>query len=116
MLTAKLRSALAMLCGLAVGMAAGAAHAQSVEQFYKGRQVTMVVRADSLARSMSEYLIREIEFTPNLAVRLNTVVAGGHGGLSPHVTGTDGTGGQGSEVTGTITGVAGLEEAGRRVE
>jgi thioredoxin reductase (NADPH) len=45
----------------------------------RARQVTMVVRADSLARSMSEYLIREIEFTPNLAVRLNTVVAGGHG-------------------------------------
>jgi Glycine rich protein len=35
------------------------------------------------------------------------VVAGGHGGLSPHVTGTDGAGGEGSEVTGTITGVAG---------
>jgi hypothetical protein len=32
----------------------------------------MLVRGDSLAHSMSEYLIREIEVTPNLAVRLNT--------------------------------------------
>jgi thioredoxin reductase (NADPH) len=45
----------------------------------RARQVTMLVRGESLARSMSEYLIREIEVTPNLAVRLNTVVAGGHG-------------------------------------
>jgi thioredoxin reductase (NADPH) len=45
----------------------------------RARQVTMLVRGDSLARSMSEYLIREIEVTPNIAVRLNTVVAGGHG-------------------------------------
>ena len=39
----------------------------------------MLVRGDSLARSMSEYLIREIEVTPNLAVRLNTEVTDGHG-------------------------------------
>lgn len=39
----------------------------------------MLVRGDSLARSMSEYLIREIEVTPNLCVRLNTVVTDGHG-------------------------------------
>jgi thioredoxin reductase (NADPH) len=45
----------------------------------RSRQVTMLVRGDSLARSMSEYLIREIEVTPNLAVRLNTVVSDGHG-------------------------------------
>jgi thioredoxin reductase (NADPH) len=41
--------------------------------------VTMLVRGDSLARSMSDYLIREIEVTPNLGVRLNTVVRDGHG-------------------------------------
>ncbi len=45
----------------------------------RSRQVTMLVRGDSLSRSMSEYLIREIEVTPNLAVRLNTVVIDGHG-------------------------------------
>ena len=41
--------------------------------------VTMLVRGDNLARSMSEYLIREIEVTANLAVRLNTEVTDGHG-------------------------------------
>ena len=45
----------------------------------RARQVTMLVRGDGLARSMSEYLIREIEVTPNLAVRLNTEVTDGHG-------------------------------------
>ncbi len=43
------------------------------------REVTMVVRGDSLERSMSEYLIREIEATPNITVRLHTEVSDGHG-------------------------------------
>ncbi len=43
------------------------------------RQVTMVARGGSLARSMSEYLIREIEATPNVAVRLHTQISDGHG-------------------------------------
>jgi thioredoxin reductase (NADPH) len=42
-------------------------------------QVTILVRGSSLERSMSEYLIREIEATPNLTVRLNTEVIDGHG-------------------------------------
>jgi len=41
--------------------------------------VTMLVRGDSLERSMSEYLIREIGATPNISVRLRTEVTGGHG-------------------------------------
>ena len=45
----------------------------------RARQVTMLVRGESLARSMSEYLIREIEATPNLAVQLNTEVTDGRG-------------------------------------
>jgi thioredoxin reductase (NADPH) len=45
----------------------------------RARQVTMLVRGESLTRSMSEYLIREIEATPNLAVRLNTEVTDCHG-------------------------------------
>jgi thioredoxin reductase (NADPH) len=49
------------------------------------RQVTMLVRKDSLASSMSEYLIREIEATPNIAVRLDTEIADGHG--SDHLDG-----------------------------
>jgi thioredoxin reductase (NADPH) len=43
------------------------------------RQVTMLVRGDSLERSMSDYLIREIGATPNITVRLRTEVTDGHG-------------------------------------
>jgi thioredoxin reductase (NADPH) len=43
------------------------------------RQVTIVVRADNLARSMSDYLLREIEATPNIMVRLNTEISDSHG-------------------------------------
>ena len=41
-------------------------------------RVTILARGDSLGASMSDYLIREIGATPNIAVRLRTrVVAGG---------------------------------------
>ena len=43
------------------------------------RQVTLVVRGGDLARSMSDYLIREIEVTPNIRVRLNAEVTDGQG-------------------------------------
>jgi thioredoxin reductase (NADPH) len=43
------------------------------------RQVTILVRGDSLARSMSDYLTREIEATPNITVRLHTEITDGHG-------------------------------------
>jgi len=43
------------------------------------RQVTLVVRGDNLERSMSDYLIREIEATANITVRLHTEVTDGHG-------------------------------------
>jgi thioredoxin reductase (NADPH) len=43
------------------------------------RHVTLVVRGDSLARSMSEYLTAEIAATPNVLVRLHTEVTDGHG-------------------------------------
>ena len=42
-------------------------------------QVTMLVRGRSLADSMSEYLIREIESAPNIAVRSGVAVTGGAG-------------------------------------
>ncbi|MGH8984280.1 MAG: FAD-dependent oxidoreductase [Acidimicrobiia bacterium] len=38
------------------------------------RRVTMLVRADSLEKSMSYYLIRQIDDIPNIEVRVNTVV------------------------------------------
>jgi thioredoxin reductase (NADPH) len=43
------------------------------------RQVTMLVRGESLADSMSEYLISEIENSENVDVRLQTEVVGGGG-------------------------------------
>jgi thioredoxin reductase (NADPH) len=42
-------------------------------------RVTMLIRGQSLADSMSEYLVKEITGTPNIAVRHNTVVTGGAG-------------------------------------
>ena len=43
------------------------------------RRVTMLVRKDGLARSMSDYLTQEIEATANIAVRLHTEITDGHG-------------------------------------
>jgi thioredoxin reductase (NADPH) len=49
-------------------------------------QVTVVVRADSLDAGMSRYLIREIEETPNVSVRLRTeIVDGGGDGWLDHL-------------------------------
>ncbi len=42
-------------------------------------KVTMLVRGQSLAESMSEYLVKEITGTPNIAVRRGAVVTGGAG-------------------------------------
>jgi len=42
-------------------------------------RVTMLIRGQSLAESMSEYLVKEITSTPNIAVRRGTVVTGGTG-------------------------------------
>jgi thioredoxin reductase (NADPH) len=43
------------------------------------RRVTMLVRADSLEKSMSYYLIRQIDEIPNIEVRLGTEVGAVHG-------------------------------------
>ena len=43
------------------------------------RQVTMLVRADGLERSMSHYLIRQIRDTGNIQVRPNTSLVGASG-------------------------------------
>ena len=42
-------------------------------------QVTILVRAPSLAASMSDYLIRQIGAAPNIDVRYRVQVAGGTG-------------------------------------
>ncbi len=44
------------------------------------RRVTLVVRAESLDKGMSHYLVRQVEGTPNIEVRLGTEVVGGGGG------------------------------------
>ena len=41
--------------------------------------VTLLVRGESLAASMSDYLITQLKATPNIEVRLRTRVADGHG-------------------------------------
>lgn len=46
------------------------------------RAVTIVIRRDSLSATMSEYLIREIEATPNITVRGNSHVTDGGGAAS----------------------------------
>ena len=42
-------------------------------------RVTLLVRGDSLAADMSDYLITQLQATPNVEVRLRTRVADGHG-------------------------------------
>ena len=42
-------------------------------------QVTLLVRGSSLGKGMSGYLVREIEASPNITVRLNTEVAAARG-------------------------------------
>jgi thioredoxin reductase (NADPH) len=43
------------------------------------RKVTMLIRGESLAASMSQYLIDQIEATPNIEVRVHTTVEAAHG-------------------------------------
>lgn len=43
------------------------------------KQVTIVARGNSLAASMSDYLVREIETKDNIDVRLRTTIVDGHG-------------------------------------
>jgi thioredoxin reductase (NADPH) len=44
------------------------------------RSVTLVIRAQSLGAGMSHYLVRQVEATPKLQVRLGTEIVGGGGG------------------------------------
>jgi thioredoxin reductase (NADPH) len=43
------------------------------------RHVTLVVRADSLAKGMSDYLVQQIHGAPNIEVRLDSEVVAGEG-------------------------------------
>jgi thioredoxin reductase (NADPH) len=43
------------------------------------RRVELLVRGPNLARTMSDYLIKEIEYVPKIVVQTNTIVVDGHG-------------------------------------
>ena len=59
----------------------GNSAAQAVVHLAKfARNVTLIVRGNSLARTMSDYLVQQIRSTPNIQVRLETEVVGGDGG------------------------------------
>jgi len=59
---------------------AGNSAGQAAIYFAKSaRSVTLLVRGDTLATSMSDYLIKEIESTANVHVRLHTDVAAAQG-------------------------------------
>ena len=73
---------IALIAAVLIGATAGPARAQSVEQFYKGRQVTMVVGSapgginDISARFVARYLGHYIPGSPSIVVQ-NQPGAGG---------------------------------------
>ena len=44
------------------------------------RRVTLIVRANSLEKGMSDYLVQQIRHTPNIEVKLESEIVGGDGG------------------------------------
>jgi thioredoxin reductase (NADPH) len=68
--------------GLEVAVVGGGnSAAQAVVHLAKfARHVTLIVRGNSLARTMSDYLVQQIRSTPNVEVRLESEVVGGEGG------------------------------------
>jgi thioredoxin reductase (NADPH) len=84
------------VCVLGAGNSAAqaAAHLASA-----GAHVTMLVRGSSLTTSMSDYLVREIDAAPNIAVRLNTeAVDAGTNGRLDHLVVRDSKSGNTSEL------------------
>jgi thioredoxin reductase (NADPH) len=63
-------------CVVGGGNSAGQA-AMHLAEFAKS--VTIVVRSNTLAASMSDYLVKSIERTPNIGIRFETEIAGGGG-------------------------------------
>lgn len=82
MIETKLKPVLVLLCATAIGGVTAPAHAQSVEQFYRGRQMTMVVGTapgginDITARFVARHLGRYIPGNPSIVVQ-NQPGAGG---------------------------------------
>jgi thioredoxin reductase (NADPH) len=65
------------VCVVGGGNSAGQAAAHLAKH---ARKVTLLVRGDSLSKSMSEYLVAELRQTPNVEVRLGTELVDGFGG------------------------------------
>jgi len=64
------------------------------------RSVTLIVRGESFARSMSDYLVRVVRTTPNVHVRHRTEVVGGGGeGMLEHLRLADRESGSEEEVS-----------------
>src|SRR5262249_28647433 len=66
-------------CDVFVTGAGNSAGQAAVHLATRAASVTMLVRGDALAATMSDYLIRKIQATPNISVRLHTEAAGGQG-------------------------------------
>ncbi len=64
------------VCVVGAGNSAGQA-ASNLAKY--AREVTLLVRGDSLGKSMSEYLIQELRGTPNVSVRLRVELVDGEG-------------------------------------
>jgi thioredoxin reductase (NADPH) len=72
----------ALACaGEDVYMVGGANSAGQAAMYFSrfARRVVMLVRGDSLSKGMSQYLVDQIQKTPNIEVRLRSSVVGVHG-------------------------------------
>lgn len=76
------RAAIAILCALGFSLGSAAARAQSVESFYKGKTITIVVSTgvggvfDITARTVAKYLPKYIPGNPTVIVK--NMPGGGH--------------------------------------
>jgi thioredoxin reductase (NADPH) len=66
-------------CAVFVTGAGNSAGQAAIHLAGHARSVTMLVRGNSLAATMSDYLVQKIEATPSISVALRTEAAGGHG-------------------------------------
>jgi thioredoxin reductase (NADPH) len=64
---------------LVIGRAGNSAGQAAIHLAQYAEQVMILVRGRSLSAAMSHYLIKQIEATPNITVRLNTQVIGAGG-------------------------------------
>jgi thioredoxin reductase (NADPH) len=66
-------------CDVFIVGAGNSAGQAAIHLATRAASVTMLVRGSALAATMSDYLIKKIQATPNIRVRLHTEAAGGQG-------------------------------------